>query len=156
MLTFFVSLLPHQTQDKTFPPITQTRPTISGAIPPSPICLPGMQRTSLLLLTSINNISRLSYRVGSTGHTKFVYTGWHKSHLKFDMLHVASSDVRVLGHSVDTTWRLLLRRVSESSQNMGQGLYCCDTVGFTLSNSTFWWEEKFRKCLLYIPIFLLQ
>jgi hypothetical protein len=74
-----------------------------------------------------------------------------QKHLTFDMLHVASSDIRVLGHSVGTSWRLLLRRVSESSQNMGQRLYCCDTVGYTLRNSTFWGEEKFRKCLLYIP-----
>lgn len=108
-----------QSKKLLFSPKVQTRLTIIGALTPSSICLPGMQRTSLLLI-SINTISRLLYRVGSTGRSKFFYTGWHKSHLTFDVLHVASSDIRVSGHSVDTTWRLLLRRVSESSQNMGQ------------------------------------
>jgi len=94
----------------------QTRSTITGALPQAPIILPAMQRTSSLLLTSINTISCLSYRNSSTGSSKFIYKERHKSHLTFDMLQVASSDIRVLGHSVDTAWRLLLRSVGKFTE----------------------------------------
>ena len=130
----------------------QTRSTTTGALPQPPIILPGTHRTSLLF-TNINKHQFTSVIQGWFYRTFEIYL-YRVAQKSLDircLLHVASSNIRVLGHSVDTAWRLLLRRVSESSQNMGQRLHCCDTVGFTLRNSTFWVEEEFRKYLLYIP-----